>query len=314
MDWSNERWVKLYTRDTMTAVRMGWQGRALLHELLRKVDRAGCMDGVVSPVADLSAITGLPEDVVEIGLDRLTRKVSEEDQPTVELNGQRLVIPNFIEAQESAKSDKQRQKDLRERRRAEFMSRNVTAPSQNVTNSHGVSRGVTACHAASRRDKTRQEDTRQDKTKDISSPSDSHPSGEGVGVLKDSLLPLSSTEELLLETGRKRKTYVYPADFEEFWQLYPNHIGGKKDGLDKWKKAKKSPQWPGFENLMDSLRAQMESTSWRKNNGQYIPKAQKWLKEGRWDSGEVRRPGDGYRSLIAQYEAEEAMEDEDEKF
>jgi len=160
MDWSNERWVKLYTRDTMTAIRMGWQGRALLHELLRKVDRAGCMDGVIDPVADLAAFTGLPEDVVKVGLERLTR-VHDEERATVEVNGHCLVIPNFIEAQESVKSDKQRQKDLRERRRAEFMSRSVTAPSQNVIE---PSRAVTPCHDASRRDKTIQEETIQEET------------------------------------------------------------------------------------------------------------------------------------------------------
>jgi len=41
MDWSNERYVRVYTRDTAEYLALCWQAKALLSLLLRKCDRAG---------------------------------------------------------------------------------------------------------------------------------------------------------------------------------------------------------------------------------------------------------------------------------
>jgi hypothetical protein len=60
-----------------------------------------------------------------------------------------LLMPNFIEAQEAKQSDKQRQKESRDRRRKGAMSQNVTEPSQNVTDNHGQSQPVTTGHIMS---------------------------------------------------------------------------------------------------------------------------------------------------------------------
>jgi hypothetical protein len=46
MDYANERYVRLYTRDTTTVKLLGWQGRLVWWSLLRKLDRidAGLAD------------------------------------------------------------------------------------------------------------------------------------------------------------------------------------------------------------------------------------------------------------------------------
>ena len=44
MDWSNERYVRVYTRDTTTWKILSWEARALLQFLIRKVDRSGVVD------------------------------------------------------------------------------------------------------------------------------------------------------------------------------------------------------------------------------------------------------------------------------
>lgn len=122
---------------------------------------------------------------------------------------------------------------------------------------------------------------------------------------KDSPLSLSHTDTLLIETDKdkdeKVKKYVYPSDFEEFWRLYPNHRGGKKAALEKWNRAKKAPQWPGLEAVLDSVESQKNSQSWKQENGQYIPMAQTWLNQGRWDS-EERRRGAGYHEVLDKIE------------
>lgn len=115
MDWSNERYIRVYTRDTKSWLKSGWEGQTLLMHLFRKVDRAGCLDGIDDPVEDLTLITGLPREVVGIGLERLL------DQKTIKIVDESLVIPNFIEAQEASVSDRERQRKSRETRRAKAL-------------------------------------------------------------------------------------------------------------------------------------------------------------------------------------------------
>ena len=44
LDYANERFVLLYTRDTATWKLLDWEARAVLMFLLRKVDRSGVID------------------------------------------------------------------------------------------------------------------------------------------------------------------------------------------------------------------------------------------------------------------------------
>lgn len=146
LDWSNERYVRLYTRDTKTWMMLGWKGQAVFSSILRKVDRAGVIDDVFDG-EDIAVVlaNGIPSDIAQDGLDSLIKK------GVVEITDSGLVIPNFLEAQEVPMSDAQRQRECRARRRdMARASRNVTVESQNVsrqshavTRSHAVSQGVT---------------------------------------------------------------------------------------------------------------------------------------------------------------------------
>jgi hypothetical protein len=111
MDWSDEPYVRLYTRDTTNWRRFGWEGQAVLSLLLRKVDRAGVLDlGDLAPWEAVALATGMPEEVVQTGVARLLKL------GTLTVRGEQLVIPNHLAAQTSTKSDKLRQKETRERR------------------------------------------------------------------------------------------------------------------------------------------------------------------------------------------------------
>ena len=139
MDWSNERYVRLYTRDTATWLRLRWEGQSLLALLVRKVDRAGVIDGLVDPSDDLSLMTGMPVEYVDVGLKRLIT------HGVVEIRGKQLIMPNFIEAQECPKTDAQRQREYRERRRDSALLQIVEDESQNVTDkSHNVTETLQA--------------------------------------------------------------------------------------------------------------------------------------------------------------------------
>jgi hypothetical protein len=140
MDWSNEPYVRVYTRDTKTWLKLRWEGQTLLMMLFRKVDRAGVLDDIDDPVDDLTLMTGLPVEVVEVGLRRLL------EMEVVAINDGQLVIPNYIEAQESSKTDRQRQRECRERRRARAL---VTKRDHGVTERDKKSQPVTGGHELS---------------------------------------------------------------------------------------------------------------------------------------------------------------------
>ena len=153
MDWENERYIRVYVRDTADLLAIGWQGRAVWHELLRKVDRAGILD--TTEPAIVAETLRIPEEIASAGLKRIFgRGMVIEGQ----LDGKPvLLIPNFQEAQEATSSVKERQRESRQRRRElaraegivtdrDMQSRNVMDESRSETE---TSRAVTACHKLS---------------------------------------------------------------------------------------------------------------------------------------------------------------------
>lgn len=137
MDWANERFVRLFTRDTPEWLCWVWQARALWPHLIRKADRSGVIANKLG-ARGLAALVGLPVELVEAGLPDLLA------DGCLQPHQLGYVIPNYLEAQETPQSDKQRQRESRERRRV------VTkrdGESRNVTDSHAASRGVTIGHS-----------------------------------------------------------------------------------------------------------------------------------------------------------------------
>jgi hypothetical protein len=132
MDWANERYVRNYTRDTADLIAVGWEGRFVFYELLRKVDRSGVLD-YGDDLAVVHEILRLPPEVFAVALPRLLKKGC-----VIQRNGA-LVIPNFMEAQESAQADAARKRASRERGRARAME----PEQQPVTTGHTRSRNVT---------------------------------------------------------------------------------------------------------------------------------------------------------------------------
>lgn len=111
MNWEEERYIRVYTRDTVSLRALGWEGRALFWEILRKADRAGIIALGKSGLRGLAAITDIPLEVVERVFPILL------EDGCVEQSGTNLVVPKFIEAQEASMSVATRQKHSREKRR-----------------------------------------------------------------------------------------------------------------------------------------------------------------------------------------------------
>jgi hypothetical protein len=115
MDWQDERYVRIFTRDTPDWVSWPWQARALLPLLLRKVDRVGQLALGRSGVRGLAACVGIPEEVCRVGLDALVQ------DGAVELQGPVVWVRNFQPAQEASMSGQARLKEHRKRKRGKLL-------------------------------------------------------------------------------------------------------------------------------------------------------------------------------------------------
>jgi hypothetical protein len=134
VNWSDERYVRLYTRDTVTWKRWAWQTRAVMALLLRKVDRAGVLDtGARDKLDAFALLLEVPVEVASAAVVELLQS------GTLVESSSGYVLPGFIEAQEAAQSDAARQRQSREKRRAA----NMRIPEGAC---HTVSQAVTPCH------------------------------------------------------------------------------------------------------------------------------------------------------------------------
>lgn len=117
MRFEDERYVRLYVRDTTTWLMLKWEGQSVFALLLRKVDRSGIFDlGGSDPYEAVAAVLQMPDDIVRVGLNRLLSR------GVIERAADCLVFPRFIEAQEATMSPTTRQKESRLRRRDQVRS------------------------------------------------------------------------------------------------------------------------------------------------------------------------------------------------
>lgn len=115
MRWEDERYVRVYTRDTVDWLVLSFHAKALWLMLLRKADRAGIITLGKRGRDLIGAAVGHPEMRAELveALDELLADGCCE----LSQDGTQLVIPNFIEAQEATKSPNERQREYRLRAR-----------------------------------------------------------------------------------------------------------------------------------------------------------------------------------------------------
>lgn len=124
MKWSDEPYVRLYTRETPNTLMLSWIARAVMHELMKKLDRSGQIvvtddvTGVTSVDSEtfqgVALLIRMPIDIVVTGVTELVTR-----RTFTFLDGV-LCMPNFPEAQEAvrARTDAERAAAYRERVRA----------------------------------------------------------------------------------------------------------------------------------------------------------------------------------------------------
>jgi hypothetical protein len=116
MRWEDERYVRVYVRDTAEWLALGWQAQALLILLLRKADRAGIVHTGKAGVRGLAALVAMPLEVVTPAVEALLS-----DGCLRSMEGG-YVFPNFLAAQEAKSSDAQRKREQRARDREKALA------------------------------------------------------------------------------------------------------------------------------------------------------------------------------------------------
>lgn len=137
MDWANERYVRLYVRDTLTWKRLGHEGRCMVALIMRKLDRCGILEVDGCELAEaVSILTESPYEFAKTGIERIL------ELGVMEFADGQLVAPNFVEAQEAKQTDAQRSREYRARRRDRARGREAP-PSRDESDRHTTSHGVT---------------------------------------------------------------------------------------------------------------------------------------------------------------------------
>lgn len=144
MDWSNEDYVRVYIRETPDDLDLSWQALALWRMLLTKFDRSGLIP-VRKGWESIARLIRWPVEVVaEAGPELVT-------DGRIRVVDAGLFAPNFVAAQTATKSDKARQRESRDRRRAAAEAMNdVELPDSRHAVSHDVTTGshaVTQSHS-----------------------------------------------------------------------------------------------------------------------------------------------------------------------
>lgn len=239
MHWEDEPYVRVYLRDTVTWRKLDWQARSLLLLLLRKVDRAGCMEVGSDHAEGVALLVEMPLEVAAPALDRLL------DVGSVTVRNGTLVMPNFVEAQAAKRTDKARQAEARAKRRDIAKSR---------IHSDGLSRGVTG-----------QPEPSQPVTPSLALPSSkketaTDPCGAKSVSLPPHLVPNPETPK------------PEPFDFESLWRSWRNKKK-KARAREVFKRRVKSVA--DFERVKHATECGVRE--YRNTDAQYVPQYASFL-------------------------------------
>lgn len=138
MDFANERYVRVFTRDTMRWLMLSMEAQGLYCLMIRKADRSGVIEFGGAGKRAVAVVVGHPTRAsdVESMLDELAAS------GLIRLADDSLCFVDFIDSQEAVQSDRQRQKESRERRGVRSQA------SRNVTDCHASTGRVTKCHSS----------------------------------------------------------------------------------------------------------------------------------------------------------------------
>ena len=117
LNWSDERYARIYSRDTMDWLLLSWRARGLYALLRRAADRSGIIRLGRAGRRGVAALVNAVNEADEVlaALGELERDGWIELGDAGSGSGPCIVIPEFIESEEARTSDAARQRVRRER-------------------------------------------------------------------------------------------------------------------------------------------------------------------------------------------------------
>lgn len=105
-----------------------------------------------------------------------------------------------------------------------------------------------------------------------------------IFVLPESETPKKSKRTKRASSAKVKridKTGAYSEEFLTFWESYPKKVG--KGGA--WESFQKQTDngLPEIDELVDIVEKHKQTHDWKRSAGQYIPIAQTWLNQRRWE-------------------------------
>lgn len=129
MNWDDEKYVRIFIRETPNWIRAPWEYRVVVRAIMTKLDRTGAIElGVVGEEGwdTLAELIRLPVKITETGMSHAlkikTFVTRDRDDVTV------LVMPGFQPAQDFAKTNAERAREYRERKRADLLAQPASKP------------------------------------------------------------------------------------------------------------------------------------------------------------------------------------------
>jgi hypothetical protein len=95
-----------------------------------------------------------------------------------------------------------------------------------------------------------------------------------------SLIPDSPIHNKPLAQPAARRVENPPAEFEQFWDAYPRHVG-KQAAAKVFAKLAPDDELLGM--MLAAVKRQRQSEQWLRDGGQYVPHAATWLNGRRWE-------------------------------
>lgn len=234
LEWSNERYVRLHTRNTTSWALLGYETQNLWLQLLRLMDRAGVipLDAGALPHEGIAALLpGSNDRQIEKQLESLIdRGWLIHNESTAQ-----LVDPEFIDREEAAMSNAQRLRESRATRRDKAaMTQNASSSLPRLT--HNESQPT---HSDTGRHSVTQRDT----------PSvPSVPSAPSVPCREEDAPRVTRPDEIA-RSQAKSTGAAHRQELEEWLGLLDSNIAGFREQWDSW---------------MASLQANKRKTAWAK--------------------------------------------------
>ena len=75
-----------------------------------------------------------------------------------------------------------------------------------------------------------------------------------------------------------KKALMTDEDFESFWKIYPRKVE-KTKAMEKFKRIEKSL----LDTIIEAVNLQKKTSSWIKNDGQFVPHPTTWINWQRWN-------------------------------